>query len=191
MLPSCMLFRSGTSTYVKQLLPVVLFTASAGLMQASAIQSISIDLSPLNPGSILSGSVVLPNPLALGDSVLIPLSFSDPADYTPTNLSTTLSVTAGTPNDQFRFSTITFTNIANNKTYNLMVVGAAACAVDFPCQATGGYEANSPPAFSGTYTITAAPGTAPNVPEPSYGLLVSGVVVVFAVRRRLLSKGRA
>jgi hypothetical protein len=62
-----------------------------------------------------------------------------------------------------------------------MVRGAASCVVDFPCQATGGYEANSPPAFSGTYTITAAPAT---VPEPTYTLVVSGLVTIFAAGRR-------
>jgi hypothetical protein len=105
-------------------------------------------------------------------------------------LTTTLSVTNGVPNDQFRFDTISFLNLFNNQTYNLVVRGAASCAVDFPCQATGGYEANSPPAFSGTYTITtaAAPAT---VPEPSYALLVSGFLVTFAFRRRLFGFRRS
>ncbi len=179
-----MLFRS--CSIPLRLLPAVLLVASAGLAQADTIQSISIDLSVLNPGSILSGSVTLSTPLMLGDSVLIPLTFSDPADYSPTNLSTTLSVTNGVPTDQFRFSTITFTNLANNKTYNLNVVGAATCAVDFPCTATGGFEANSPPAFSGTYTVTAGPSTAPGVPEPSYAFLVSGAIAAFALRRKLV-----
>ena len=179
-----MILTGGCSTYVKRFLPVILLAASGGLLHASTIQTISINLAPLHPGSVLSGSVTLQNPLVLGDSVLIPLSFTDPLDYSPSTLTTTLSVTAGTPADQFRFSTITFTNLADNKTYNLVVRGAASCAVDFPCQATGGYEANSPPAFSGTYTITAAPVA---VPEPSNTLLVLGLVTTFAFGRRFFA----
>lgn len=161
---------------------VLTFVACTGFGTINA--AISIDLAPLHPGSILSGSLTLQNPLVLGDFAQIPLSFTDPSDYSPNILTTTLSVTAGTPTDQFRFSTITFTNLADNKTYNLMVRGAAQRAVDFPCTSTGGYEANSPPAFSGTYTITAAPAA---VPEPSYALLVLGLVTTFAFGRRLLA----
>ena len=179
-----MILTGGYSTYIKRLLPAILLAASGGLLHASSIQTISFDLTPLHAGSVLSGSVILQNPLALGDSVLIPLSFTDPSDYSPSALTTTLSVTSGTPTDQFRFSTITFTNLADSKTYNLMVRGAAQCAVDFPCQATGGFEANSPPAFSSTYTITAAPVA---VPEPSYALLVFGLVTTFGFGRRLFA----
>lgn len=180
-----MIFTGGCLTYSKHYLLVTLLALSGGLLEASSLQTISIDLNPLHPGSVLSGSVMLQNPLALGDSVQIPLLFSDPQNYRPTTLTTTLSVTAGTPTDQFRFSTIAFTNAADNRTYNLTVRGAAACAVDFPCQATGGYEANSPPAFSGTYTVTSAPAP---VPEPGYGLLASGLAVTFVLKRRLLSR---
>jgi len=189
-IPQCdrlgpMILTGGYSTYIKRLLPAILL-AAGGLMHASTIQTLSINLAPLHPGSVLSGSVTLQNPLALGDSVVIPLSFTDPADYSPNTVTTTLSVTNGTPTDQFRFSTIIFTNLADNKTYNLVVRGAAQCAVDFPCQATGGYEANSPPAFSGTYTITAAAAPVA-VPEPSYALLVLGLVTTFAFGRRLFA----
>jgi hypothetical protein len=177
-----MILTGGCSACVKRFLPVILLAVSGGLLHASTIQTISIDLGPLHPGSVLSGSVTLQNPLMLGDSAQIPLSFTDPSNYSPNALTTTLSVTNGTPTDQFRFSTITFTNLANSKTYNLVVRGAAQCAVDFPCQATGGYEANSPPAFTGTYTITAAPAA---VPEPSYTLLVLGLFTTFAFGRRL------
>jgi hypothetical protein len=174
----------------KRFLPFILLAASGSLLHASTIQTISIDLAALHAGSVLSGSVILQNPLMLGDSVQIPLSFTDPSDYSPTSLTTTLSVTNGTPNDQFRFDTISFLNLANSKTYNLVVRGAASCAVDFPCQATGGYEANSPPAFSGTYTITAAAAPA-SVPEPSYTLLVSGFLATFAFGRRLFGCKRS
>jgi hypothetical protein len=179
-----MILTGGCSTCIKRFLPVILLAAFGGLLHASTIQTISIDLTPLHAGSVLSGSVILQNPLMLGDSALIALSFTDPADYSPNNLTTTLSVTNGTPNDQFRFSTITFTNLANNKVYNLDVRGAASCAVDFPCQATGGYQANDPAAFTGTYSITTA--AAPTaVPEPSYTFLLSGLAVTFALARRV------
>ncbi len=176
-----MILTGGCYTCLKRFLPVILLAASASSVHASSIQTLSIDLSPLHPGSVLSGSVTLQTPLTLGDSVQIPLTFTDSSDYTPDMLTTTLSVTSGVPADQFRFSTISFTNLADNKTYNLVVRGAASCVVDFPCQATGGYEANSPPAFTGTYTITAAPAA---VPEPTYTLLVSGLVAIFAIKWR-------
>lgn len=167
---------------------VSLFAIFSSLTYANAIESISIDLSSLHPGSVLSGSVMLANPLGLGDSALIPLSFSDPSDYRPDSLTTTLSVINGVPLDQFRFSTITFTNLANNKTYNLTVRGAAQCVTDFPCQATGGFQANDPPAFFGTYTISAALA---GVPEPGYGWLSGGLgLVLAAVRRRLSNASR-
>ena len=172
-------------TPIKYLLPVILLTAPGGLLCASTIQTLSIDLSPLHSGSILSGSVTLQNPLMLGDSAQIPLSFSDPLNYDPSSLIAILSVTSGTPNDQFRFSTITFTNLADNKTYNLVVRGAASCVVDFPCQATGGYEANNPPAFTGTYTITAASAAA--VPEPNFVWLLLGLVPARVFGRRLFA----
>ena len=164
-------------TSVKRFLLLILLATSGSLLQASTIQTLSIDLTPLHAGSVLSGSVIVQNPLMLGDSVQIPLSFTDPSNYSPTSLTTTLSVTNGVPNDQFRFDTISFLNLANNTTYNLVVRGAASCVVDFPCQATGGYEANSPAAFTGTYTITTA---AAPVPEPGYALLVSGFLAAFA-----------
>ena len=174
---------------MKWILPITLWAASAGLLRADVIQSLSIDLSALHAGSVLSGSVVLQNPLVLGDSVQIPLTFSDPADYSPTSLLATLSVTNGVPEDQFRFSDITFTELVHNKTYTLSVHGAAVCPIDFPCEATGRYEANSPPAFSGSYTVAneAAPS---GVPEPAYGWLVSGLGLGVVLGRRLLSGRR-
>src|SRR4051812_8656919 len=122
---------------VKRYTPAVLFVTCSGLLHGSVIQSFSINLFPLHPGSVLSGSVVLPLPLMLGDSTQIPLTFSDPANYSPMSLNVTLEVTNGVPDDQFRFADFSFTNLADNKVYTLSVHGAAACAVDFPCQATG------------------------------------------------------
>ena len=168
---------------------IALLTVSAGLTQAGVIQSISFDLSALHAGSTLSGSVILQNPLALGGSVVIPLMFSDPSDYNPTSLSTTLTVTQGPTLDQFRFSAITFTNLIsavnpalNNKSYTLIVRGAAQCVIDFPCTATGGFQANDPAAFIATYTVTSA---ATPTPEPTYGFVLGGAIAVLGVARRL------
>ena len=170
---------------------IALLAISAGLSQAGVIQTISFDLSALHTGSTLSGSVILQNPLALGDSVVIPLTFSDPSDYTPTSLSTTLTVTQGVTLDQFRFSAITFTNLIsavnpalNNKVYTLTVKGAAQCVVDFPCTATGGFQANDPAAFTGTYTVTSATASTTPTPEPAYGLVLGGALTALGLARR-------
>jgi hypothetical protein len=134
----------------------------------------------------LSGSVVLPSPLMLGDSIQIPLTFSDPANYSPTSLNVTLEVTNGVPDDQFRFADFSFTNLADNKVYTLSVHGAAACAVDFPCHATGRFEANSPPAFSSEYTVISAA-----IPEPRYSVLVLGILAVLGATRRFSRQRRS
>lgn len=168
---------------------ITLLIVSAALTQAGVIQSISFDLSALHAGSTLSGSVILQNPLALGGSVVIPLLFSDPSDYSPTSLSTTLTVTQGPTLDQFRFSAITFTNLIskvnpalNNKSYTLTVRGAAQCAINFSCTATGGFQANDPAAFTSTYTVTSA---ATATPEPTYGLVLGCVIAALGVALRL------
>ena len=173
---------------VKRHTPIVLLVACSGLMHASVIQSLRIDLGNLHLGSVLSGSVVLPSPLMLGDSAQIPLTFSNPTDYSPASLTATLEVTNGTPEDQFRFLDLSFTNLADGKVYILSVHGAAACPIDFPCQATGRFEANSPPAFSGEYTVTSAPAA---VPEPGYSLLMPGILAVLAGSRRLSRQRRS
>lgn len=170
--------------YIKRCLPMAVLLACTSLANAAVIQTLSIDLSPLHAGSVLSGSITLTNPLMLGDSALIPLAFSDPSNYGPAAIIATLSVTSGVLDDQFRFSGVSFTNLSNSKVYNLTVVGAAICFVDFPCTATGGYQANSPPAFSGTYTVSST--TAPSgVPEPSYSYLLSGILPALVLARRL------
>ena len=163
---------------------------SAGLAHAGFMQSISIDLSALHPGSILSGSVILQSPPTVGTTVNIPLTFSDPTSYNLAALATTLTVTNGSTVDQFRFSPIAFMNLLssvnpalNNKTYTLTVRNAAQCAVDFPCTATGGFQANDPAAFFGYYTVTSAPFSAP---EPGYAILVGGLLTALACGRRLL-----
>ena len=44
---------------MKAILPFTLFIAGAALMQASIVETISLDLSPLHAGSVLSGTFTL------------------------------------------------------------------------------------------------------------------------------------
>jgi hypothetical protein len=164
----------------------------ATLMQASVIETISINLSPINAGSILSGSVTLPGPIPLDGTVSVPLTFNDPLDYSSAALSTTLSVDLGTIGDTVRFSEVTFTNLANNSTVNLMVDAPAQCATSssnpsgVPCQATGLWQDKDPAAYTGQYFITAI-----SIPEPNSGLLVAFLMVSLALGRCFLRTNSA
>jgi hypothetical protein len=164
---------------------IVLFIGGANLIQASVIETLTINLSPINPGSILSGSVTLAAPIPLDGSAPIPLSFSDPTDYGFTSpLTTTLSVALGTTGDTERFSTLVFTNAANNSTIDLMVEAPAQCAVGPSCQATGLWQDQSPALFTGQYFISAI-----NIPEPGSGSLLAflGMSLILAryfIRRK-------
>lgn len=112
---------------MKFFLPSALLIASVGLMHAAVIETLSIDLSPLHAGSLLQGSVTLASPPMPGDSTPIALSFTDPADYSPTSLMGTLVFGNGIgANITFRFSTLTFTNLANNATVNFVGEGSRA-----------------------------------------------------------------
>lgn len=82
---------------MKILLPFTLLMDGAGLMQASIIENITFDLSALQPGSTLSGTFTLSNSRMVGVTAPIMLSFSDPADYTPTSLASTIAVEVGLP----------------------------------------------------------------------------------------------
>jgi hypothetical protein len=163
-----------------------LLLASATLVQASTIYTISIDLSVYHPGSTLSGSTTVANPLLPGDSVDIALSFSDPGDYSPTSLLTTLSGSGpGSIGTAMRFSGLTFTNVANNATILLAVNAPAQCATSLanpngvPCSATGQWRDHDPARFTGTYTITATP--AAEVPEPG-NLSIVGLAALAAFK---------
>jgi hypothetical protein len=166
---------------MKNFLPIVFLIASAGLTRASIIETISLDLSNLHAGSMLSGSFTLPDAPVVGDTSPVLLSFSDPSDYTPTSLTATITIGSGTTGDTVRFSDLIFTNPTGNsftKNVDLMVSGAAQCA-SFPCTATGGFEDGDPAAFRGTYTIEPAA-----VPEPGYGVLFPVLLVGLALGRR-------
>jgi hypothetical protein len=171
---------------MKNFLPCVLLIAGAGLMRADIIESISINLSNLHPGSTLSGTFTLPNSPMAGNTAPVLLSFSDPADYSPTSVSTTITIGSGTVLAfTVGFSDIVFTNPTGNmftKNNDLTPRGMAQCA-SFPCTATGGFQDNNPPAFTSTYTITAA-----SVPEPAYGLLIPVMLVGFVFARRAVRR---
>ncbi len=159
---------------MKTLLPFTLLLAGSGLMQASIIEKITLDLSPVHPGSTLSGTFTLSNSPMVGDTAPVLLSFSDPADYTPTSLRPTITIETGTPSGfQVDFSDLSFTNLSGHAlpidTLNvtLMRTAFAKCA-SFPCTATGLFQDRTPAVFTSTYTITPA---AP-VPEPGYALLI-------------------
>ena len=170
---------------MKKFLPCLLLIAGAGVTRASIVESISFDLSDLHPGSTLSGRFTLPDSPVPGDTAPVLLSFSDPQNYSPTSVNSTITIGNGTfLAFTVDFSDIVFTNPSGNmftKNNNLMPRGMAQCA-SFPCTATGGFQDNDPPAFTSTYTITPA-----SVPEPAYGLLLPGLLASFILGRRVVA----
>ena len=128
----------------------------AGMMQASILESITFDLSALHAGSTLSGTFALSDSPMAGDTAPALLSFSDPADYTPSPVTATITIGTGTTlTYTVGFDDIAFTNPSGNmftKDVDLMPNGMAQCA-SFPCTATGGFADGSPPAFTSTYKI--------------------------------------
>ena len=179
------LIRRRSLEKMKKFLPCVLLVLGAGLMQASIVQSITFDLSPLHAGSTLSGTFTLSDSPASGDTATALLSFSDPADYTPSPLTATIRIGDGTflPYT-VGFDAIAFTNPSGNmftRNVNLTPAGMAQCG-SFPCTATGRFEDGSPAAFASTYQI--AP-VAAAVPEPSYGALLLPILLSgFVLRKR-------
>lgn len=172
---------------MKRFLPCALLIAGAGMMQASILQSITFDLSPLHAGSTLSGTFALSNSPVAGDTASALLSFSDPADYNPSPLTATITIGNGTfLAYTVGFDTISFTNPSGNMfttNIDLMTNGMAQCA-SFPCTASGGFAEGSPASFTAAYMI--AP-VAAAVPEPSYGLLLLPVLLLsFVLRRRVV-----
>jgi hypothetical protein len=172
---------------MKRLLPCVLLILGAGMMQASILQSITFDLSPLHAGSTLSGTFALSNSPMAGDTASALLSFSDPADYSPSPLTATITIGNGTflPYT-VGFDPITFTNPSGNMfttNVDLMTSGMAQCA-SFPCTASGRFAEGSPPSFTATYNIAPA---AAAVPEPGYGpLLLPILLLSFVLGRRVV-----
>jgi hypothetical protein len=171
---------------MKPLLTCALLIAGAGLLPASIVESISLDLTDLHAGSTLSGTFTLPDSPMAGDTAPVTLSFSDPSDYSASPLSATITIESGTVlTYDVRFSEITFTNPSGNmftKNGLLTTLFAAQCA-SFPCTATGGFQDGSPAAFTSSYSIT--PDFASSVPEPGYGAVVSVLLAAFVIGRRL------
>jgi hypothetical protein len=175
---------------MKRLLPCALLIVGAGLMQAGIIESISLNLSNLHAGSILSGTFTLSNSPMVGDTAPVLLSFSDPSDYMPMSLMATITIGSGTPSGySVDFSELMFTNLSgtvtpiDTKDVDLNRFAFAQCA-SFPCTATGGFQDRSPAVFTSTYTITPAP-----VPEPGYGLLVPILLMAIVFGLRLVRAG--
>ena len=170
---------------MKRVLLFVLLIASAGLMHANIVETISLDLSPLNPGSILSGMFTLSDSPTPGDTAPALLSFSDPSNYSPTSLMSTIMVISGTPSGfAVDFSPLMFTNLngmttpIDTRDVNLMAFFFAKCA-SFPCTANGLFQDRSPAVFTSTYTISPVP-----VPEPPYALAVPMLLMAFVFGRR-------
>jgi len=177
---------------MKIFLPCALLIAGSGLMQGAIIESISLDLSPMHAGSILSGTFTLSDSPMVGDTAPALLSFSDPANYSPTSLVATITIQGGTPSGfAVDFSPLTFTNLSgtvtpiNTRDVSLMRFAFAQCA-SFPCTSGGGFQDRDPPVFRSTYTI--APVAAAAVPEPSYSLLVPILLTAFFFGRRLVRR---
>jgi hypothetical protein len=172
---------------MKSLLLCALLIPGVGLMQASIIETISFNLSALHAGSTLSGTFTLSNSPVPGDSAPVLLSFSDPSDYSPLSLTSTIMIETGTPSGfAVVFSELTFTNLSgttvpiNTRDIDLTGFAFARCA-SFPCTATGNFQDRSPAVFTSTYTITPAA-----VPEPSFTLTVVLLLIGMVFVRRLV-----
>ena len=174
---------------MKTILSLTWLIASAGLLQADIIQTISLDISALHPGSVLSGTFSLPDSPMPGDTASVLLTFTDPQNYTPTSLTTTISLFSGTPSGTaVTFDALQFTNLSgtatpiNTRDVSLTPFFFAVCN-SFPCTATGLFQDRSPAVFNAEYRIT--PASAP-IPEPTYALLFPTVLaaLTFARRRR-------
>lgn len=172
---------------MKPLSYIVLLFAGSLTMHASVIYTLDINLSPIIPGSEMSGSVTLSTPLTPGQSTPIVFTFSDPADYSPSPVDGTLAVGSGIGGNTVGFPETTFTDLLNNSTINLMTRGMATCPTSasntagIPCQANGGWEDGDPADYTGTYSVSVAYAASNTVPEPSYSfpLLVAGVVLLW------------
>jgi hypothetical protein len=172
---------------MRRVLPFTLLMASAGLMQASIVETIDLNLSPLHAGSMLSGTFTLSNTPMPGDTAPVLLTFSDPSDYTPTSLMATITIETGTPSGfAVVFSPLTFTNNSGSlspidtKDVDLMPFAFATCA-SFPCTSTGGVEDDGGLVFTSTYTI--APAV---VPEPSYTFAAPILLAAIVFGRRFV-----
>lgn len=173
---------------MKALLPCVLLIAGAGLMKASIVESISLNLSAIHAGSTLSGTFTLSNTPAVGNTAPVVLSFSDPSDYSTASLTSTITIQSGLPSGfMVVFSGLTFTNLSgvttpiDTKDVDITPYAFASCA-SFPCSASGLFQDQSPAVFSGTYTI--APAATPE-PTSIYELIPVCVALGLIGKKRL------
>jgi hypothetical protein len=172
---------------MKLFFPCALLITGAGLMQASIIETISFNLSSLHAGSTLSGTFTLSNSPMVGDTAPVVLSFSDPSDYSPISLGTTITIEGGTPSGfAVLFSGLTFTNLSgtttpiDTKDVDLTGFAFAQCA-SFPCTANGGLQDRSPAVFTSTYSISPV-----TTPEPSFTLFVPILLIGMVLARRFV-----
>jgi hypothetical protein len=172
---------------MKRLLPFALLIAGSGFMQAAMVHTISLDLSALHPGSTLSGTFTLSDTPIVGDTAPVVLTFSDPANYSPTELDSIITIQEGTPSGfAIEFTALTFTNLngspgpINTRDVSLSRTFLARCD-SFPCAATGLFQDRSPAVFTAEYTITPA-----TVPEPGYAVLVSVLLTGMVLRKRFI-----
>jgi hypothetical protein len=180
---------------MKILLSAVLLFAGAGLAKADTIETITLDLGALHPGSTLSATFDVPTVIATGVTLNVTYAFSDPFDYAegsltgPTGgtLAGTVSIDPNAPISNYivNFFVPVFYNPTGNMFDRENVLsedGLAQCA-SFPCTATGQFE-DSLAFANGRYTVTPAATT----PEPSSFLLLAtglaGAGLFLASRRR-------
>lgn len=172
---------------MKTLLACALLIAGVGSTQAAINESITLNLSALNPGSTLSGTFALSNSPMSGDTAPVLLSFSDPSDYSPTSLMATITIGSGLPSGfVVFFSELMFTNVngmvtpIDTRDVDLTPFSFARCA-SFPCTSSGGVQDRSPAVFTSTYTLAPAA-----VPEPGYFVLVPFLLMAMVGGRRLV-----
>jgi hypothetical protein len=176
---------------MKPLSYILLLFAGSLTMHASVIYTLDVNLSPIVPGSEMSGSVTLGAPLTPGESTPIVFTFSDPADYSPSPVDGTLTVGSGIGGNTVGFSELTFTDLLNDSTIHLMTRGMATCPTSasdtagIPCQANGGWEDGDPADYTGTYSVSAASWVTNTVPEPSYSFPLLAVGAVLLWRRAM------
>src|ERR1700677_4632876 len=138
-----------------------LLGASVATTRASTLYSLTVDLSSLNPDSDFSGFTTLASPLAIGQSTPITLVASSSADYAPSTIDATLFISTGPSGfDSVTFSALSFTDNTNAAPQDILVNGAAHCAVPSDvadCSTQGLWIANNPNGTAGEYYVTIEP----------------------------------
>lgn len=136
---------------LKPLLMGVLLSGSAALLRAD-VYTVTFNLSNLNPGSALTGTIDTSGAFLPGDSADVTLSFSDPSAYSTPTLTTTFSAATGIGTETFSFTEMTFEDLTNDQTVHLFVDLSARCAAvagGLPCDAVGEWEDDNPAEYTG------------------------------------------